>query len=351
MSRNVQPIITDGLEFVEFCSQSSDDMHDAFTKLGFVAVAHHREKNVTLYKQEDIHFILNCEPHSIAANYASEHGATTNAMGFRVKDISQALEAAKQHGLEIVHEKIGPMELNIPAIVGVGGSLIYLIDRYGEHTIYDVDFVVDRKAFDAANGDFHSVDHVTQNVFEGHLDSVVDFYKQVFDFKELQHFDIHGKYSGLKSTALISSCGKIKIPINEPTDVKSQIREYLVAHHGEGVQHIALATKNIYGAVDNYLLRGGTFQSTPDAYFEGISSRIDVHDEDVAELQKRGILIDGSRNSGILLQIFTNNIVGPLFFEVIQRKENIGFGEGNFQALFESIEREQADRGVFDETG
>lgn len=344
-------IMTNGLEFVEFSGPSSDDLHQTFIQLGFTEVGQHRTKNVTLYKQGDIHFILNCEPESIAAKLVSEHGPTLNAMAFRVSSVVEALNVAESFGLEIVHEKIGPMELNIPAIVGVGGSLIYLIDRYGEHTIYDVDFKIDQHAYATAEGDFHMVDHITQNVYEGHLDVVVDFYKRVFGFSELQHFNIQGKHTGLKSTALISACGKIKIPVNEPTDQKSQIREYLNDHHGEGVQHIALATNDIYAAVDNYVKRGGSFQETPGTYYDAIPSRVDEHIENIGAMRKRGILIDGSRDSGILLQIFTNNIIGPLFFEVIQRKENKGFGEGNFQALFESIEREQEHRGVFDETG
>ena len=212
------------------------------------------------------------------------------------------------------------MELNIPAIEGIGGSRLYLVDRYG--------------------------DHLTHNVHRGHMDEWAGFYERLFNFSEIRFFDITGKQTGLTSRAMASPCGKIRIPINESADDKSQIEEYLREYRGEGIQHIALGTDDIYGTVDRLAGNQVTFQSTPHTYYEAVDERVTGHNENVTELEKRQILIDGSEEDGILLQIFTENLIGPIFFEIIQRKGNKGFGEGNFQALFESIERDQMRRGV-----
>lgn len=239
------------------------------------------------------------------------------------------------------------MELNIPAIKGVGDSLIYLVDRYGPESIYDVDFSYRYQVATKPGGALTNVDHVTQNVSAGQLKTAVEFYKQVFGFRELQTFDIHGKHSGLASVALISACGNIKIPINEPTDPKSQIAEFIDIHHGGGVQHIALHTDNIFRAVETCTKRGTVFQPTPSTYYKNLAKRNIGHQESVENLERLDILIDGNPSDGVLLQIFTQDMIGPVFFELIQRKGNTGFGEGNFQALFESIEREQEERGHF----
>lgn len=342
-------IQTEGLEFIEFTATKSRDLEDALTCLGFVCVADHRHKDVRLYRQNDINFIVNAESQSFASAYASKHGPSSNAMAFRVPDIGKALECAHRLDLEIVESTAGPMELNIPAIKGVGDSLIYLVDRYGSDSIYDVDFSYRYQVASKPGGSLTHVDHVTQNVSEGELNPAVDFYKRVFGFRELQTFDIHGKHSGLSSVALISACGKIKIPVNEPTDPKSQIAEFIEIHHGGGVQHIALHTNDIFRAVETCTKRGTVFQPTPSTYYKNLERRNIGHQELVENLERLNILIDGSPNDGVLLQIFTQDMIGPVFFELIQRKGNTGFGEGNFQALFESIEREQEERGHFSE--
>ena len=245
----------------------------------------------------------------------------------------------------------GPMELNIPSIEGIGGSLIYLVDRYGPRgTIYDVDFrplPAKAASMRAATG-LKAIDHLTHNVKRGNMDLWTRFYERLFNFREIRYFDIEGKKTGLFSRALTSPCGKIRIPINESQDEQSQIEEYLKEYGGEGIQHIALSTENIYATVDALRAEGVVFQETPASYYEGVSGRVVGHQESLAELQKRGILIDGNpeKGEGMLLQIFTQNVIGPIFYEIIQRKGNEGFGEGNFRALFESIELDQIRRGV-----
>ena len=342
-------IQTEGLEFIEFTATNARDLEEALICLGFVCVADHRHKDVRLYRQNYINFIVNGESQSFASAYASKHGPSSNAMAFRVPDIEHALECARQQKLEIVQSTAGPMELNIPAIKGVGDSLIYLVDRYGSESIYDVDFSYRYQVASKPGGSLTRIDHVTQNVNAGELEKAVDFYKRIFGFRELQTFDIHGKHSGLASVALISSCGNIKIPINEPTDPKSQIAEFIDIHHGGGVQHIALHTDDIFRAVETCTKRGTVFQPTPSTYYKNLEQRKIGHKEVVDNLERLNILIDGNPNDGVLLQIFTQDMIGPVFFELIQRKGNKGFGEGNFQALFESIEREQEERGHFSE--
>lgn len=342
-------ICTDGLEFVEFTATDIQSLEHSLTQLGFHCVADHRHKDVRLYRQNEINFIVNAEAESLASQYAENHGPSSNALAFRVNNVNEALAIAKRQNLNIIESTAGPMELTIPAIRYGEDSLIYLVDRYGAESIYDIDFVYRNTAERYPKGLFTHVDHVTQNVRQGELQTHVDFYRTAFAFHKLQTFDIRGKHSGLASEALISKCGKIKIPINEPTDRNSQIAEFIADHRGNGVQHIALATSDIYQAVRTCLRRQIAFQSTPASYYESIAERVGAHNEDLSKLKRLNILIDGDARAGILLQIFTQIMIGSLFFEIIQRKGNNGFGEGNFQALFESIEREQAERGYFNE--
>src|SRR5882724_3740987 len=340
------PMGTDGFEFVEYTGPEPTELAALFERMGFVAAARHRSKNVTLYKQGDVNFILNAEPESFAQAFARLHGPSVCAIAFRVADAAKAYERAIGLGAKPVHGKVGPMELNIPAIEGIGGSLIYLVDRYGDRTIYDVDFipVIDTEPHVPVG--LLRIDHLTHNVKRGNMNVWAGFYEQLFNFREIRYFSIEGKETGLFSRALTSPCGKIRIPINESQDDKSQIEEYLNEYKGEGIQHIALGSDDIYNTVDALRSRGVEFQETPATYYEGVDGRVAGHSESVAELERRGILIDGSAKSGILLQIFTKNAIGPIFFEIIQRKGNDGFGEGNFQALFESIELDQKRRGV-----
>ena len=365
MARNAyfsdnNPMGTDGFEFVEFASSTPDTLSNLFTQMGFTCIAHHKSKRVYLYRQGDINFILNCEPSSHADTFFQAHGPSANAMAFRVKDAKKALEHAKANGAKIFSSgKVGPMELNIPAIEGIGGSLLYLVDRYGDKgSIYDVDFEylpgVDRHPKGAG---LTYLDHLTHNVHRGNMDVWAEFYERLFNFKEIRYFDIEGKLTGLKSKAMTSPCGKIRIPINESSDDKSQIEEFLNQYKGEGIQHIALGTDTIYDTVEKLRVANVPFLDTPDTYYARIDKRLPGHGEDIARMQKNKILIDGAPDSapgkgdgGLLLQIFTNTTIGPIFFEIIQRKGDEGFGEGNFKALFESIEEDQIKRGVLQET-
>jgi 4-hydroxyphenylpyruvate dioxygenase len=344
------PMGTDGFEFVEYTAPDVKALHALFERLGFRAVARHRSKSVTLFRQGDVNFIVNAEPDSHGSRFAKAHGPSACAMAFRVENAGKAYARALELGAKPFHNQVGPMELNIPAIEGIGGSVIYLVDRYGEHSIYDVDFV----ATDPAKGFAHDgvalteIDHVTHNVFRGNMDQWAGYYERLFNFREIRYFDIEGKVTGLKSKAMTSPCGKIRIPINESADDKSQIAEYLHSYGGEGIQHIALGTNDIYHSVETLRAMGVAFQDTPDTYYERMDNRVKGHGEDVARLQRDRILMDGAptEDQGLLLQIFTQNAIGPIFFEIIQRKGNEGFGEGNFQALFESIEADQIRRGV-----
>jgi len=347
------PMGTDGFEFVEYAAPDPELLRRLFESMGLRAVARHRSKNVTLHNQGDINFIINAEHDSFAQKFARAHGPCACAMAFRVADARFAFSRALELGAKPGPATAGPMELNIPSIEGIGGSLIYLVDRYGERTIYDVDFVpvagvapaaAETRAADPVG--LTRIDHLTHNVRRGNMNVWAGFYEKLFNFREIRYFSIEGKQTGLFSRALTSPCGKIRIPINESQDDKSQIEEYLNEYKGEGIQHIALGTDDIYRTVDALRRRGVEFQDTPATYYEGIDARVGGHSEPLSELKRRSVLIDGNAASGILLQIFTKNAIGPIFFEIIQRKGNEGFGEGNFQALFESIELDQKRRGV-----
>jgi len=345
------PLGTDGFEFVEFTGPDPLALGKLFEAMGFTAVARHRSKNVLRYKQGDIDFILNMEPHGQAAEFRGAHGASINAMAFRVRDAAAALRLALQRGARQATGAIGPMELNIPVIEGIGGSYLYLVDRYGAQEIYDVDFVAIPGAAgreQAASAGLTYIDHLTHNVNRGNMNTWADFYQRVFNFREIRYFDIEGKATGLFSKAMTSPDGKIRIPLNESQDDKSQIEEFLHAYKGEGIQHVALGTDDIYATVDRMRGRGVKFQDTPESYYEALDQRVAGHGEQLARLREQRILIDGAptQGQGLLLQIFTQNAVGPCFFEIIQRKGNEGFGEGNFKALFESLELDQVRRGV-----
>ena len=340
------PMGTDGFEFVEYTAPDPELLRSLFARMGFPVTARHRSKNVTLHRQGDINFVINAEPQGFGQQFARLHGPSACAMAFRVKDAAAAYSRAVELGAKPVETRVGPMELHIPAIEGIGGSLIYLVDRYGDRTIYDVDFVPVQDPLAVRAAGLTLIDHLTHNVNRGNMDRWAGFYEKLFNFREIRYFDIEGRKTGLFSRAMTSPCGKIRIPINESQDDKSQIEEYLREYHGEGIQHIALFTDDIYASVDALCANGVEFQDTPDTYYEGVEARVEGHRESLARMKERRILIDGSAKDGILLQIFTKNVIGPIFFEIIQRKGNEGFGEGNFRALFESIELDQIRRGV-----
>ncbi|OYU69489.1 MAG: 4-hydroxyphenylpyruvate dioxygenase [Alphaproteobacteria bacterium PA2] len=345
------PLGTDGFEFVEFTSPEPDRLKALFEQMGFTATDRHRSKNVLRFRQGDINLILNMEPNGQAADFRQVHGPSANAMAFRVKDAARALQLAVERGAEAVQGPVGPMELNIPAIKGIGGSNLYLVDRYGAQAIYDVDFLPIPGAVEQLQANslgLTYLDHLTHNVFRGQMGAWAGFYEQIFNFREIRYFDIEGAQTGLVSKAMTSPCGKIRIPLNESQDDHSQIEEFLRDYGGEGIQHIALGSDDIHASVEAMKARGVHFQDTIDTYFDGIDARVPGHGEDVARLRANRVLLDGAptEGQGLLLQIFTENMIGPIFFELIQRKGNEGFGEGNFKALFESIELDQIRRGV-----
>jgi 4-hydroxyphenylpyruvate dioxygenase len=353
---------TDGFEFIEYAAPDPQALGKLFESLGFTAIARHRTKNVTLYRQGEINFIINAEPNSFAQRFARLHGPSVCAMALRVQDAGKAYARALELGAWGFDNQTGPMELNIPAIKGIGDSLIYFVDRWqgkggaaagtiGNISIYDVDFVaIDGAQTQPVGNGLTYIDHLTHNVHRGRMKEWAEFYERLFNFKEVRYFDIEGKLTGLKSKAMTSPCGKIRIPINESSDDKSQIAEYLDLYHGEGIQHIALGTNDIYTTVSSLKQRGVVFQDTIETYYELVDKRLPNHGENLSELKRLRILIDGATHQGapneLLLQIFTQTVIGPIFFEIIQRKGDQGFGEGNFRALFESIELDQIKRGV-----
>jgi 4-hydroxyphenylpyruvate dioxygenase len=352
------PVGTDGFEFIEYTAPDPKALGKLFEQMGFTAVARHRHKDVTLYRQGEINFIVNGEPDSFAQRFARLHGPSICAIAFRVRDAAQAYQQAVEKGAWGFDNKTGPMELNIPAIKGVGDSLIYFVDRWrgkngaepnriGNIDIYDVDFepIAGANPNPVGHG-LTYIDHLTHNVHRGRRREWAEFYERLFNFREVRYFDIEGKVTGVKSKAMTSPCGKIRIPINEEgSETAGQIQEYLDAYHGEGIQHIALGSNDIYRTVDGLRAANISLLDTIDTYYELVDRRVPNHGEPLDELKKRKILIDGAPDD-LLLQIFTENQIGPIFFEIIQRKGNQGFGEGNFKALFESIELDQIRRGV-----
>lgn len=348
------PMGLDGFEFVEFSAPEPGILEPIFETLGFSLVARHRSKAVSLYRQGDINFIINYQPQSKAYYYAEEHGPSACGMAFRVKNAQLAYKRALELGAQPIEIPTGPMELRLPAIRGIGGTPLYLIDRYGEgSSIYDIDFVflegVDRNPKGCG---FNVIDHLTHNVYRGRMDFWANFYERIFNFREVRFFDIKGEYTGLLSKALSAPDGRIRIPLNEEASHGGQIEEFLIAFNGEGIQHIAFSCDDLLEAWDNLKALGVDFMSPPpDSYYDMLDDRLHGHGEPVNELKTRGILLDGTTDGEeprLLLQIFSSALVGPVFFEFIQRKKDDGFGEGNFKALFESIERDQVERGVID---
>ena len=344
------PMGLDGFEFVEFTAPEKGLLETVFATMGFTRVAVHRSKQVELWRQGEINFITNYEPGSHAHYYAKEHGPSACGMAFRVRNATQAYARALECGAEPDHIDTGPMELRLPAIKGIGSATVYLIDRYAEgQSVYDIDFDwlegVDRHPVGFG---FHTLDHLTHNVYRGRMSYWAKYYEDLFNFREIRYFDIKGSKTGLVSRAMTAPDGVVRIPINEATDDKSQIAEYLDEYKGEGIQHIALFTDDIYATVERMRERNIEFLDVPETYYEVVSERVPNHGEDLARMTRNRILIDADLDTKkqILLQIFTQTCIGPIFFEIIQRKGNEGFGEGNFQALFESIERDQERRGV-----
>jgi 4-hydroxyphenylpyruvate dioxygenase len=346
------PMGLDGFEFIEFSAPDKNIIDPVFEGLGFSKVAVHRSKDVSLWRQGRINLVLNHEARSPAAYYAEEHGASACGMAFRVRDAQHAYTRAIALGAQPVEVPCGPMELKLPAIRGIGGAILYLIDRYEDGaSIYDIDFrfLPDVPRRPEGRG-LLDIDHLTHNVYRGRMSYWARYYERLFNFREIRYFDIKGEHTGLQSRAMSAPDGKIRIPLNEERSGNGQIEEFLMAYNGEGIQHIAFSCENLLDTWDRLASAGVRFMTPPpDTYYEMLEERLPAHGEPVAELQRRGILLDGSTDTGdarLLLQIFSENMVGPIFFEFIQRKRDEGFGEGNFRALFESIERDQVRRGV-----
>ncbi len=341
-----------GFEFVEFASPTPNALEPVFERLGFAKVAVHRSKDVTLYRQGGINFIINNEPKSVASYFAAEHGPSACGMAFRVKDAHKAYARALELGAQALDLPTGPMELRLPAIKGIGGAPLYLIDRFAEgKAIYDIDFeFIEGVDHHPVGHGLKVIDHLTHNVYRGRMSYWAGFYEKIFNFREIRYFDIKGEYTGLTSRAMTAPDGKIRIPLNEEAGGGGQIEEFLMQFNGEGIQHIAMLTDDLFATVDS-LRKAGVelMKAPPDTYYEMLEDRLPGHGESVDDLRMRGILLDGSSEPGnrrLLLQIFSQTLLGPVFFEFIQRKGDDGFGEGNFKALFESIERDQIQRGV-----
>lgn len=342
-----------GFEFVEFASPTPNVLEPLFEKMGFTLVARHRSKDVVLYRQGDINFIVNNEPHSPSAYFAAEHGPSACGMAFRVKDSHQAYNRALMLGAQPVEIATGPMELRLPAIKGIGGAPLYLIDRFEDgKSIYDIDFEfiegVDRHPKGHV---LKLIDHLTHNVYRGRMAYWASFYERLFNFREIRYFDIQGEYTGLTSKAMTAPDGKIRIPLNEESSKGAgQIEEFLMAFNGEGIQHIAFSVDNLLEVIDSLQMAGVELMTAPnDYYYQALDTRLPGHGQPVDQLKARGILLDGTTEGGkprLLLQIFSKTVLGPVFFEYIQRSGDDGFGEGNFKALFESLERDQIERGT-----
>jgi 4-hydroxyphenylpyruvate dioxygenase len=348
------PMGTDGFEFVEFAHPEPDRLHALFQQMGFAPVARHRTRQTTLFRQGDVNYLVSAQAGTHAARYAAEHGPSVPSMAFRVVDAEHACRRALALGAEPVDETEGKKTLAVPAIRGIGGSLLYFIDRYGETgSAYDAEFewIGAHDPHPEGIGLFY-LDHLTHNVRRGRMDVWSDFYKRLFNFRQIRFFDIEGRMTGLFSRALTSPDGRIRIPINESADDRSQIEEYLRDYKGEGIQHIACGCRDAYATVAALRANGLAFMPPPpDTYYERVDERLPGHGEDLARLRQVGLLIDGEgvvedRQARLLLQVFSATVIGPVFFEFIERKGDDGFGEGNFRALFESIEEDQIRRGV-----
>jgi 4-hydroxyphenylpyruvate dioxygenase len=338
----LNPVGLNGMEFVEYSSPNPDALEKVFLSLGFTRTGEHKKKNISLYQQgtgsDTVNFIINREANSFAQQFSKMHGPSICATGFKVSSVEKAFETAIKHGAKPVKDS----NHSFKAVYGIGDSVIYFIDDQRKGEIYKNDFNVTKKSEFGCG--LTRIDHLTNNVPVGEMQKWCDFYEKIFNFKEVRYFDIRGKSTGLVSKVMMSPCKQIIIPINEPTDGKSQIQEYLDEYKGSGIQHLAMSTNDIAATISSLRGLGVDFLGSPDTYYESIKTRVPQVTEDIDRLKNLRILVDGDHD-GYLLQIFTKNMIGPIFFEIIQRKNHNGFGEGNFQALFDAIEEDQRKRG------
>lgn len=344
------PLGVDGFEFVEFTGPDPAAMIARLELMGFTQTHVNPANDAVRLKQGDITMLVNRSPAGQAGEFAQLHGPSANGMAFRVSDAKAAFEGAVARGAKPAEgANGGALGNSYPYILqGIGGSLLYIVDQYGETSLYDGWNEIEgwEEAERKNSVGLYLLDHLTHNVRRGQMRTWSGFYGDVFNFEEQKYFDIKGKATGLFSQAMIAPDRAIRIPLNESQDENSQIEEFLKRYNGEGIQHIALATDDIFETVEEMKRRGIPFQDTIETYFELIDKRLPGHGHDVERMRKNRILIDGSDQDGLLLQIFTQDTFGPIFFEIIQRKGNQAFGEGNFQALFDSIELDQIRRGV-----
>lgn len=338
------PVGLNGMDFMEYVGPDAAVFEKLFVRLGFQQVAKHKTKNIMLFRQGDIQFFINKEKSGFANDFSASHGPSISSTGFRVQDAQKAFETAVARGAQAFNRE-DQKSFPAPAVYGIGQSLIYFIDSKISDLIYKEIFEYDLKKEHIAGSGFSVIDHMTNNVPVGEMQKWCDFYETIFNFKERRYFDIKGVKTGLISKVMSSPCGKITIPINEPTDDKSQIQEYINEYKGSGIQHVALLTNDICPSMERVQAQDIPVLSIPSTYYESVGQRLKNVTEDLAELERLQILVDGDPE-GYLLQLFTQNLIGPIFFEFIQRKNHYGFGEGNFQALFDAIERDQARRGV-----
>lgn len=340
----LNPVGLDGMDFIEYVGPKPQDFEKLFKRLGFSETAQHGKKKLRLFQQGDINFFINEEPKGFAADFTKAHGPCICSTGFRVHNAQQAFETSVQRGAKPYTDEANK-SVPAPAIYGIGDSLIYFIDDAVRKQIYDQGFGVNPIAAGPVGKGLYLIDHMTNNVPKGEMQKWCDFYEKIFNFKERRFFDIKGSKTGLISKVMRSPDGKITIPINEPTEGKSQIQEYIEEYKGSGIQHVALLTDDICPSIAKLRKDDIPVLDIPETYYEMIPTRLPIVSENIDELKKLQILVDGDKE-GYLLQLFTQNLIGPIFFEFIQRKNHGGFGDGNFQALFEAIERDQQRRGV-----
>lgn len=348
------PCGLDGIEFIEFAGPAgSAVLSNMMDRIGMKQVAKHSSKPMRLFRQNQVNFIINEDPNSFAAEFSKAHGPCASATGFRVKNAKLAFaEAVKRGARPFLDEAKKSGWAGVPAIYGIGDSLVYFIDRYpqnidaGSGEIYDSGWTWETDDRRPKGKGLTVIDHMTNNVPKGEMQKWCDFYTGIFGFEERRYFDIKGKSTGLFSKVMRSPCGKFSIPINEPQDSKSQIQEYLDEYKGSGIQHIALLTNDICKSVESMREEKIEFLAAPPkTYYGAVPTRLPIVKENLKDLEERAILVDGDKD-GYLLQIFTKNQVGPIFLEVIQRRGHDGFGDGNFQALFDAMEEDQRIRGV-----
>lgn len=335
-----------GIGFVEFASQNNSYLESLFLKFGFSKIKKHKDKDINYYKQNDIHFFLNSEKSSKGDEFSQRHGPSISAMGWVFENPQKAYQLAIDRGAKAAVGDYKNIDNQaVLAIYGIGQSLIYFISQNEISSEFQtMGFEALKQPILMNSKGFTAIDHLTNNVENGTMTLWSDFYKNIFEFTDVRYFDIRGLQTGLTSYALKSPCETFCIPINEAKESKSQINEYLEEYNGPGIQHLAFLTEDILCSLD--LLQNSEIQTLDidSQYYEDIFKKFPHVAEDHEKIKKYNVLVDGD-SEGYLLQIFTKNLIGPIFIEIIQRKNHYSFGEGNFGALFRSIERDQVKRG------